>query len=223
MSNFFVQAGHYLLHFAAKRNFTWNCCSRKWPGHHVVCCSCVAVCCAFWCPCVSFGRIVEILDQGTTGTHTHTHIYPSPPSSIAAREWSHEWVSVCPELLYMASSFVFLWYYRRSCLFLPHSPQFLITISAVLHGVLALALWSTAAACLTGGAIFYLIHQHTYCGALYTCGYRAKLRRKYGLPEEPCNDCCTDCFCLPCSLAQQTRELQNHGVTPYLGIIQSSS
>ncbi|CAK9219468.1 unnamed protein product [Sphagnum troendelagicum] len=95
-------------------------------------------CCAFWCPCVSFGRIVEILDQGST-------------------------------------------------------------------------------ACLTGGAIFYLIHQHTYCGALYTCGYRAKLRRKYGLPEEPCNDCCTDCFCLPCSLAQQTRELQNHGVTPYLG------
>ncbi len=155
--------------------------------------------------------------------YTHSHIYPSPPSSIAAREWSHEWVAVRPELLYMASSFCIPLVLLEILSLSPALSSFLITILVVLHGVLASGLWSTAAACLTGGAIFYLIHQHTSCGAVYTCGYRAKLRRKYGLPEEPCNDCCTDCFCLPCSLAQQTRELQNHGVTPYLGIIQSSS
>jgi Cys-rich protein (TIGR01571 family) len=113
--------------------------SGTWTTGICGCCEEIESCCwAFWCPCVAFGRIVEILDQGST-------------------------------------------------------------------------------ACLTGGAIFYLIHQHTCCGALYSCGYRTKLRQKYGLPEEPCNDCCTDCFCLPCSLAQQTRELQNHGLNPNLG------
>ncbi len=220
MSNFFVQAGHYLLHFAAKSHMKLLLkeVTRASRCLLFVCGSLLRVLvsmCIVWPHCWN--------SWSRQHRYTHSHIYPSPPSSIAARKWSHKWVAVCPELLYMASSFVFLWYYWRSCLFLPHSPQFLITILVVLHGVLALGLWSTAAACLTGGAIFYLIHQHTYCGALYTCGYRAKLRRKYGLPEEPCNDCCTDCFCLPCSLAQQTRELQNHGVTPYLGIILSSS
>jgi Cys-rich protein (TIGR01571 family) len=113
--------------------------SGTWTTGICGCCEEVESCCwAFWCPCVAFGRIVEIVDEGNTS-------------------------------------------------------------------------------CLTGGAIWYLIHQHTCCGALYSCGYRTKLREKYGLPEEPCNDCCTDCFCLPCSLAQQTRELQNHGLNPNLG------
>jgi Cys-rich protein (TIGR01571 family) len=62
--------------------------------------------------------------------------------------------------------------------------------------------------CLVGGGIFYLIHQFTCCGAMYSSGYRRKLRLKYGLPEEPCGDFCTECCCLPCSLAQQTRELK---------------
>jgi Cys-rich protein (TIGR01571 family) len=71
--------------------------------------------------------------------------------------------------------------------------------------------------CLIGGGIFYLIHQHTCCGAMYSCGYRRKLRLKYGLPEQPCGDYCTDCCCLPCSLSQQTRELKIRGVDPNLG------
>jgi len=71
--------------------------------------------------------------------------------------------------------------------------------------------------CLIGGGIFYCIHQHGCCGAMYSCGYRRKLRLKYGLPERPCDDYCTECCCLPCSLAQQTRELKSRGVDAKLG------
>lgn len=72
-------------------------------------------------------------------------------------------------------------------------------------------------ACLSAGCLFYWLQSCTGCGFLYTCGYRARLRAKYGLGPEPCGDCCTDYWCLPCSLAQQYRELQYRGIRPALG------
>jgi Cys-rich protein (TIGR01571 family) len=71
--------------------------------------------------------------------------------------------------------------------------------------------------CLSAGCLFYWLQSCTGCGFLYTCGYRARLRAKYGLGPEPCGDCCTDYWCLPCSLAQQYRELQYRGIRPALG------
>ncbi|XP_024526561.1 protein PLANT CADMIUM RESISTANCE 7-like [Selaginella moellendorffii] len=63
----------------------------------------------------------------------------------------------------------------------------------------------------TGAAIF------CGCGCLYSCLYRAKLRHKYGLPEEPCNDICTEWWCNCCSIAQAYRELRNRNINPALG------
>lgn len=71
--------------------------------------------------------------------------------------------------------------------------------------------------CMTGGAIFFLLQTLTGCGCLYTCGFRARLRSKYGLNPEPCGDYCVDCWCLPCSLAQQYREFTSRGIQPDLG------
>jgi len=71
--------------------------------------------------------------------------------------------------------------------------------------------------CLTGGAIYFLLQLLTGCGCLYTCGYRGRLRAKYGLPAEPCGDYCVDCWCLCCSLAQQYRELSSRGIQADLG------
>jgi len=71
--------------------------------------------------------------------------------------------------------------------------------------------------CLTGGAIFFLLQSLTGCGCFYTCGFRARLRSKYGLPPEPCGDYCVDCCCLCCSLAQQYRELSSRGIQADLG------
>jgi Cys-rich protein (TIGR01571 family) len=80
-----------------------------------------------------------------------------------------------------------------------------------------LSLLFFVAACLSAGCIFYLLQACTGCGCLYTYCFRARLRNKYGLEQKPCGDCCTDLWCLPCSLSQQIRELQNRGIDPSLG------
>lgn len=71
--------------------------------------------------------------------------------------------------------------------------------------------------CCTAGAVYFLIQLLTGCGFLYTCGYRARLRQKFGLPEEPCGDCMTDCCCPACSILQVYRELGNRNINPKLG------
>ncbi|GLJ21302.1 hypothetical protein SUGI_0391380 [Cryptomeria japonica] len=43
---------------------------------------------------------------------------------------------------------------------------------------------------------------------LYTCGYRKKLRLKYGLPDEPCGDCVVHLCCDCCALSQEAREIK---------------
>ncbi|GMH37654.1 hypothetical protein BSKO_05527 [Bryopsis sp. KO-2023] len=42
------------------------------------------------------------------------------------------------------------------------------------------------------------------------CAYRKRsyLRTKYNLPEQPCNDCCTHCWCHTCALCQEAREIK---------------
>lgn len=71
--------------------------------------------------------------------------------------------------------------------------------------------------CLGAGCLCFWLEFCTACACLYTCGYRARLRAKYGLGPEPCGDCCVDCWCCSCSLAQQYRELQARGIDPSLG------
>jgi len=43
---------------------------------------------------------------------------------------------------------------------------------------------------------------------IVTCSTRKQIRAKYNLPEEPCNDCLVHCFCLPCALCQEFREVK---------------
>ncbi|KAK8684647.1 hypothetical protein V6N13_040663 [Hibiscus sabdariffa] len=44
-----------------------------------------------------------------------------------------------------------------------------------------------------------------------------KLRAKFGLPAEPCNDCCLHFWCEPCALCQEHAELKNRGFDPSKG------
>lgn len=99
---------------------------------------CGTCCCAWCCPCVVVGQLVEIIDQGITS-------------------------------------------------------------------------------CSSAGCLYCLLQSCTGMGCLYTCGYRARLRAKYGLSPEPCGDVCVDWCCLPCSLSQQYRELAARGVQADLG------
>ncbi|KAJ7954296.1 Plant cadmium resistance 2 [Quillaja saponaria] len=65
--------------------------------------------------------------------------------------------------------------------------------------------------CCAQGTIVYLLDMFTYLGCCYTCTYRKKLRKQYGLDEDPCGDCLVHCFCGKCALCQEYRELRNHG------------
>eukprot|EP00245_Coleochaete_scutata_P012806 TRINITY_DN5020_c0_g1_i1.p1 TRINITY_DN5020_c0_g1~~TRINITY_DN5020_c0_g1_i1.p1 ORF type:complete len:159 (-),score=16.30 TRINITY_DN5020_c0_g1_i1:691-1128(-) len=70
--------------------------------------------------------------------------------------------------------------------------------------------------CAIGGAIYGVL---MYIGVpcIYSCGYRTKMRAKYGLMVEPCNDFLVHCCCETCALCQEHRELKNLGFDPALG------
>ncbi|KAJ0492407.1 putative PLAC8 motif-containing protein [Helianthus annuus] len=111
----------------------------SWSSGLCDCCRDIPTCClTFWCPCIIFGQIAEIVDKGNTSCGTH-------------------------------------------------------------------------------GAIYTIINLLTGCGCLYSCGNRTKMRRQYGLPEEPTNDCCVHFCCESCALCQEYRELQHRGFDMSIG------
>ncbi|KAF5206104.1 Plant cadmium resistance, partial [Thalictrum thalictroides] len=67
--------------------------------------------------------------------------------------------------------------------------------------------------CVTHGLIYGLLYL-VQCHCLLGCSYREKLRVKYGLPAEPCNDFCVHWCCGPCALCQEHAELQSRGLDP---------
>ncbi|OMP00117.1 hypothetical protein CCACVL1_03463 [Corchorus capsularis] len=88
--------------------------------------------------------------------------------------------------------------------------------------------------CLTFGQIAEIVDDgHTTCGTsgmlyggiafciglpcLLSCGYRTKLRNKFGLPEAPAPDWVTHFLCEWCALCQEYRELQHRGWDPSIG------
>jgi Cys-rich protein (TIGR01571 family) len=46
------------------------------------------------------------------------------------------------------------------------------------------------------------------CPPLQHSGLRRKIRNKWNLPEDPCNDCCVALFCGPCGMCQEAREIE---------------
>ncbi|XP_066360183.1 cell number regulator 2-like [Miscanthus floridulus] len=65
--------------------------------------------------------------------------------------------------------------------------------------------------CCLAAALYILIDAATGLGCLYTYTFRSKLRSQYGLPEEPCGDCCVHWCCRPLALCQEYRELKARG------------
>ncbi|XWS39158.1 hypothetical protein CRYUN_Cryun18bG0026200 [Craigia yunnanensis] len=61
------------------------------------------------------------------------------------------------------------------------------------------------------------------CHCLLSCVYREKLRTKFGLPAEPCNDCCVHFCCEACALCQEHAELKTRGFDPSRGCFHNYS
>ncbi|RLN16677.1 cell number regulator 10-like [Panicum miliaceum] len=74
-----------------------------------------------------------------------------------------------------------------------------------------------ATSCGTSGALYALLAYLTGCQWIYSRTYRAKMRAQFGLPENPCCDCCVHFCCESCALCQQYKELKARGFDPDLG------
>ncbi|OMO95395.1 hypothetical protein COLO4_15923 [Corchorus olitorius] len=70
--------------------------------------------------------------------------------------------------------------------------------------------------CIKQGCVYGLLMLCS-CHCLLSCIYREKLRAKFGLPAEPCNDCCVHFCCESCALCQEHAELKNRGFDPSKG------
>lgn len=73
-------------------------------------------------------------------------------------------------------------------------------------------------ACATNGIWYTLIAICIGMPCLMSCGYRSKLRAKFGLVESPAPDCLVHCFCDYCALCQEYRELYARGLDPSIGM-----
>ncbi|WOH15598.1 hypothetical protein DCAR_0935140 [Daucus carota subsp. sativus] len=72
--------------------------------------------------------------------------------------------------------------------------------------------------CFTSGAVYALVLAiMTGCGCCYSCFYRTQMRDQYMLTESPCPDFLVHCFCEPCALCQEHRELRIRGYDMSLG------
>ncbi|RDX76552.1 Protein PLANT CADMIUM RESISTANCE 3, partial [Mucuna pruriens] len=56
-----------------------------------------------------------------------------------------------------------------------------------------------------------LPHMPVPFAGFYTCIYRTKIRRQYGIQGHQCTDFLLSCFCSPCTICQEYRELQARG------------
>ncbi|KAL6292273.1 hypothetical protein ACE6H2_000415 [Prunus campanulata] len=72
--------------------------------------------------------------------------------------------------------------------------------------------------CLCHGIVYGLL-MTIQCQWVYSCTFRKRLRQKFGLPEEPCGDCCVHYCCEPCALCQEHAELKSRGFDPSEGWI----
>lgn len=71
--------------------------------------------------------------------------------------------------------------------------------------------------CRSSGTLYTLLIFVCGCTCCYTAWNRSKLRTRYSLEGQHCNDCLTHCLCEECAMCQEYRELENRGYIMSLG------
>ncbi|GKB14913.1 cell number regulator 2-like protein [Tanacetum coccineum] len=91
-------------------------------------------------------------------------------------------------------------------------------LPCVTFGHIAEVLDGGRSSCVAQGCIYGILMTAS-CHWLYACMFRERLRAKYGLPSDPCNDCCVHFCCEPCALCQEHTQLKHRGLDPSKGWI----
>ncbi|KAJ6359058.1 hypothetical protein OIU76_000715 [Salix suchowensis] len=102
---------------------------------------------------------------------------------------------------------------------IPSNKPALITalFPCVTYGQVAEIVDNGQSSCATNGMMYGLVAFCIGMPCLLSCGYRSKLRAKYGLIEDPAPDWLTHCIFEWCALCQEYRELNNRGLDPAIG------
>ncbi|XP_076893440.1 cell number regulator 2-like [Bidens hawaiensis] len=91
-------------------------------------------------------------------------------------------------------------------------------LPCVTFGQIAEMLDEGQSSCAAQGCIYCALWLVS-CHWVYACMFREKLRARYGLLPDPCNDCCVHCCCHGCALCQEHAELKHRGLDPTIGWI----
>ncbi|XP_024982519.1 cell number regulator 10-like [Cynara cardunculus var. scolymus] len=91
-------------------------------------------------------------------------------------------------------------------------------LPCVTFGQIAEMLDEGQSSCMGQGCVYCVLMMFT-CHWLYACLFRERLRAKYGLPADPCNDCCVHFCCHACALCQEHAQLKHRGLDPSKGWI----
>ncbi|KAL5711938.1 hypothetical protein ACHQM5_014159 [Ranunculus cassubicifolius] len=190
------------------------------------------VCCITCClPCITFGQIAEVLDEGKSSCVGCGLLYgvlitcschcllsmlyremlrrkyglPAEPCNDCCVHCCCELCALCQEHNELKARGLD-----------PSKGCCTIFCPCVTFGRNAHMVDEGKSSCCGQGCIYCMLMMVS-CHCLYSCVYRQKLRGKYGLPAEPCCDFCVHWFCDPCALCQEHVELKSRGLDPSKG------
>ncbi|KAJ6418473.1 hypothetical protein OIU84_001768 [Salix udensis] len=103
------------------------------------------------------------------------------------------------------------------CLEDPSNALITALFPCVTFGQIAEIVDNGQSTCATNGMMYGLVASCIGMPCLLSCGYRTKLRVKYGLIEDPAPDWLTHGLFEWCALCQEYRELNNRGLDPSIG------
>ncbi|XP_074371064.1 protein PLANT CADMIUM RESISTANCE 7-like [Apium graveolens] len=103
------------------------------------------------------------------------------------------------------------------CLEDPQNALITAFFPCVTFGQIAEIIDNGHSTCTTQGVLYGAALACLGMPCLVSCSYRTKLRSQYQLMETPAPDWFTHCFCEPCALCQEYRELRHRGFDPSIG------
>ncbi|XP_051119487.1 protein PLANT CADMIUM RESISTANCE 6-like [Andrographis paniculata] len=103
------------------------------------------------------------------------------------------------------------------CMANPQNALITVLFPCVTFGQIAEIVDSGTTSCGTSGMVYGGVACCLAVPCVVSCGYRSKMRAKFGLAESPAPDCLVHCCCECCALCQEYRELHARGLDPSIG------